>query len=79
MAGHSKWSNIKRRKNSQDQKKAKVFSKLSRLISATVRETGSSDLQSNSRLRTLVDRAKAANMPKKNIQRALKNGQEGNM
>jgi len=71
MSGHSKWENIKRAKGVQDQKRGKIFSKLSRLIVAAVAEGGSDDPQFNPKLRMAIDRAKAENMPKDNISRAI--------
>lgn len=72
MSGHSKWANIKRRKESQDQKRGKVFSKLSRLITIAVKEGNSADPETNPRLRMAIEKARAENMPKENIHRALK-------
>lgn len=74
MAGHSKWANIKNRKGAQDAKKGKVFSQLSKLIKAAVKEGGSGDPNSNPGLRVILDKARAANMPKDNIQRAIDRG-----
>jgi len=71
MSGHSKWANIKRRKEAQDQKRGKIFSKLARLIAVAVREGGSPDPAANAKLRLAIERAKAENMPKENIQRAI--------
>ena len=76
MAGHSKFKNIMHRKGAQDKKRAKIFSRLGREISVSVK-AGGSDLDSNIRLRSAVNAAKALNMPKDNIQRAIKKG-EGN-
>lgn len=74
MAGHSKWNNIKNRKNAVDAKRGKVFSQISKLIRAAVCEGGSDDPQFNPTLRTVLDKARAANMPKDNIQRAIDRG-----
>ncbi|WP_026700430.1 YebC/PmpR family DNA-binding transcriptional regulator [Salibacterium aidingense] len=71
MAGHSKWHNIKRRKESQDAKRAKVFTKLSKEIFAAVRE-GGDDPHTNLRLRMAVTKAKAENIPSDNIERTIK-------
>lgn len=73
MAGHSKWANIKHRKGAADAKRAKVFTRLTKelIISAKL---GGSDENSNPRLRSAVIKAKAANMPKDNIDRAVKKG-----
>ncbi|MFC5713540.1 YebC/PmpR family DNA-binding transcriptional regulator [Thalassorhabdus alkalitolerans] len=78
MAGHSKWNNIKRRKESQDTKRAKVFTKISTEIFAAVRESGD-DPQTNLRLRLALSKAKAENMPNDNIERTIKKalGEEG--
>lgn len=73
MAGHSKWHNIKRKKEAQDKKKAAKFSKLSKLIMVEARE-GGGDPDKNPSLRTLIDKAKDADMPKDNIERAIKKG-----
>ena len=75
MSGHSKWANIKHRKESQDQKRGQVFSKLARAIAIAVKDGGSTDPEANAKLRTLIQQAKEANMPKDNIQRAIEAGQ----
>lgn len=71
MAGHSKWANIQHRKNAQDAKRGKVFTKFVREIMVAAR-SGGSDLNSNSRLRLVVDKALTANMTKDAIERAIK-------
>ncbi len=71
MAGHSKWANIKHRKGAQDAKRGKIFTKLIKEISVAVKE-GGEDISSNPRLRTAIQNAKGANMPKENIDRAIK-------
>ena len=76
MAGHSKFKNIMHRKGAQDKKRAKEFSRLVKEISVSVK-SGSSDPELNVRLRSAIRTAKALNMPKDNIQRAIKKG-EGN-
>ncbi len=76
MSGHSKWANIKRRKGAQDQKRGQVFSKLARAIAIAVKEGGSASPEANAKLRTLIQQAKEANMPKENIQRAIEAGQK---
>ena len=76
MAGHSKFKNIMHRKGAQDKKRAKVFSRLGREISVSVK-TGGPDPESNIRLRSAISAAKSINMPKENIERAIKKG-EGN-
>ena len=76
MAGHSKFKNIMHRKGAQDKKRAKVFSRLGREISVSAK-IGGADPESNIRLRSAINAAKALNMPKDNIERAIKKG-EGN-
>jgi YebC/PmpR family DNA-binding regulatory protein len=73
MAGHSKWANIKHRKGAQDAKRGKIFTKLIKEITISAR-IGGADLEANARLRLAVDKAKQANMPKDNIERAIKKG-----
>ncbi|MFC1894901.1 YebC/PmpR family DNA-binding transcriptional regulator [Candidatus Dependentiae bacterium] len=73
MSGHSKWSTIKHKKAKEDAKRGKVFTKLIREITVAARE-GGGDLAANARLRVVVDKAKAANMPQDNIVRAIKKG-----
>ena len=70
MSGHSKWSTIKRQKGAADAKRGQLFTKLAREISVAARQ-GLPDPDSNSRLRLAVDRARAASMPKENIERAI--------
>ncbi len=74
MAGHSKFKNIMHRKGAQDKKRAKVFSRLGREISVAVK-VGGDDVESNIRLRSAISSAKNLNMPKDNIERAIKKGQ----
>ena len=71
MAGHSKWANIQHRKKAQDAKRGKIFTRLIREITVAARE-GGGDIDTNPRLRLAVDKANAANMPKDNIERAIK-------
>ncbi|PPR35706.1 MAG: putative transcriptional regulatory protein [Alphaproteobacteria bacterium MarineAlpha6_Bin4] len=73
MAGHSKFKNIMFRKGAQDKKRAKIFAKLGREIQIASKH-GGVDPDSNHRLRTAIDAAKAANVPKDNIERAIKKG-----
>lgn len=73
MSGHSKWSTIKRKKAAEDAKRGQVFTRLARELVLAARE-GGGDPESNVRLRLAIDRAKAANMPKDNIERAIKRG-----
>lgn len=73
MAGHSKWSNIKRRKEAQDQKRGKIFMRHAREIYIAAKE-GGGDPDVNAALRLAIDRARAVNMPKDNIERAIQKG-----
>jgi YebC/PmpR family DNA-binding regulatory protein len=73
MSGHSKWSTIKRKKGVADAKRGAVFTRLAREIAIAARE-GGSDIDSNFRLRLAVDKARGQNMPKDNIERAIKRG-----
>ncbi len=73
MAGHSKWANIKHRKGAQDAKRGKVFTKLIKEITVAAK-IGGGDMETNPRLRLAVDKGKQANMPKDNIDRAIKKG-----
>jgi YebC/PmpR family DNA-binding regulatory protein len=74
MAGHSKWNNIKNRKGAADAKRGKIFSALSKLIKSAVKEGKSGDPNHNPTLRLIIEKAKAVNMPKENIQRAIDRG-----
>jgi len=74
MAGHSKWNNIKNRKGAQDTKRAKVFGDIAKLIRIAVKEGGSGDPKFNPGLRLLLDKARSANMPSANIDRAIQRG-----
>ena len=80
MSGHSQFKNIMYRKGAQDAKRAKVFSKISREITVAVKE-GGADANSNARLRSALISARAENMPKDNVDRAIKKalGGEGNV
>lgn len=71
MSGHSKWNNIKRKKEATDGAKAKVFTKIGREIAVCVKE-GGGDPNNNSKLRDLIAKAKANNVPNDNIERAIK-------
>ncbi len=73
MSGHSKWANIKRTKAAKDAKRSALFTKLANLITVAAREKGG-DPDSNFTLRMAIEKAKAANMPKDNIERAIKRG-----
>ena len=76
MSGHSKWNNIKRKKEKTDGARAKVFTKIGREISVAVRE-GGGDPNSNSKLAALISKAKANNVPNDNIQRIIKRAEGG--
>ncbi|MFC2037830.1 YebC/PmpR family DNA-binding transcriptional regulator [Chloroflexota bacterium] len=73
MSGHSKWSTIKRKKAATDAKRGQIFTKLGKEIAIAARE-GGPDTETNFKLRLVVDKAKAANMPKDNIERAIRRG-----
>lgn len=73
MSGHNKWSTIKHKKGAADAKRGKIFSKLIKEITIAAR-MGGGDIEGNPRLRTAVLAARAANMPKENIERAIKRG-----
>jgi YebC/PmpR family DNA-binding regulatory protein len=73
MSGHSKWATIKRKKGAADAKRGQVFTRLTREIVLAARE-GGADVDSNFRLRLAIERARAQNMPKENIERAVKRG-----
>jgi len=73
MSGHSKWSTIKRKKTAEDAKRGKIFTRIAREITIAARE-GGGDPGTNPSLRLAVDKARAANMPKDNIERAIKRG-----
>ncbi|MEA3459453.1 MAG: YebC/PmpR family DNA-binding transcriptional regulator [Chloroflexota bacterium] len=72
MSGHSKWSTIKHKKAAKDARRGQLFTKLVREITIAARED--SDLETNFQLRLAIDKAKEANMPKENIERAIKKG-----
>jgi len=73
MSGHSKWSSIKHKKAATDAKRGKIFTKVIKEITVAAR-MGGGDIETNPRLRTAVQAAKAENMPKDNIERAIKKG-----
>lgn len=79
MSGHSKWSTIKRQKQSTDQARGQLFTKLANAITVAVKEGGSDDPAANIRLRLMMDKARTANMPKSNIERAIQraHGKDG--
>ena len=72
MSGHSKWSTIKRKKEKTDGARAKVFTKIGRELAVAVREGGSADPASNSKLKDCIAKAKANNVPNENIERIIK-------
>ncbi len=76
MSGHSKWASIKHKKGAADAKRGKIFSKLAKQIAVAAKDSGA-DLTMNFGLRLLVDKAKKANMPKDNIERAISRGSGG--
>ncbi|MDZ4770599.1 MAG: YebC/PmpR family DNA-binding transcriptional regulator [Chloroflexota bacterium] len=73
MSGHSKWSTIKRKKGAEDAKRGKIFTRIARDIAVAARE-GGGDESMNPRLKLAIFKAKAANMPKDNIDRAIQRG-----
>ncbi|MFA6511773.1 MAG: YebC/PmpR family DNA-binding transcriptional regulator [Patescibacteria group bacterium] len=73
MSGHSKWSTIKRQKGAADNKRGNLFTKLARVITLAVQESGK-DPEMNFRLRIALDQARQANMPKDTIERAIQRG-----
>ena len=73
MSGHSKWSSIKHKKGATDAKRGKIFTKIIKEISVAAR-LGGGDIDANPRLRTAVLKAKSVNMPKDNMERAIKKG-----
>ncbi|MBQ3663583.1 MAG: YebC/PmpR family DNA-binding transcriptional regulator [Clostridia bacterium] len=72
MSGHSKWANIKNKKEKTDAQRGKVFTKIGREIAIAVKEGGGPDPVNNSKLRDVIAKAKAANMPNDNINRSIK-------
>ena len=72
MSGHSKWSTIKRKKEKTDNARAKIFTKIGRELAVAVREGGSADPSVNSRLKDVIAKAKANNVPNDNIERIIK-------
>ena len=71
MSGHSKWANIKRKKESADAKRANIFSKIGKELTVAVKVGGSADPNVNSKLRDVISKAKANNMPNDNINRCI--------
>ena len=72
MSGHSHWATIRRKKGASDAKRGQIYTRLTREIAMAVREGGSGDVDSNFRLRLAVEKARSQNMPKDNIDRAIK-------
>ena len=72
MSGHNKWSTIKNKKAKTDAAKGKIFTKIGREIVIAVKTGGSADPALNSKLKDVIAKAKAANMPNDNIQRSIK-------
>lgn len=72
MSGHSKWANIKNKKEKTDAQRGKIFTKIGREIAIAVKEGGGADPANNSKLRDVIAKAKAANMPNDNINRSIK-------
>ena len=77
MSGHNKWSTIKQKKGKNDAARAKIFTKIGRELMVAIRDGGSADPAVNSRLRDCIAKAKAANVPNENIERAIKKAQGG--
>jgi transcriptional/translational regulatory protein YebC/TACO1 len=75
MSGHSKWSTIKHQKGLKDKRRGALFSKMAKAISIAARE--GPDSESNFKLRLAIDKAKEANVPKTNIERAIASGSRG--
>ncbi len=75
MSGHSKWANIKHRKGAQDAKRGKIFTRITKEIQIAVKE-GGADPETNPRLRLAVQNARSVNMPKDNVNRAIKKASE---
>jgi len=73
MSGHSHWAGIKHKKSITDAKRGKIFSKISRLISMAAKEKGG-DPETNPKLKLAIEKAREANMPKDNVEKAIKRG-----
>lgn len=74
MSGHSKWNNIKNKKGTQDAKRSKIFTQISRNISTAVRTSGAADPDSNPSLRMAMEKAREANMSNEHVKRAIDRG-----
>ena len=77
MSGHSRWSNIKRKKEKTDAQKGKIFTKIGREISVAVKQ-GGADPNSNSKLKECITKAKSFNVPNDNIEKIIKKAASGN-
>lgn len=78
MSGHSKWAQIKRQKGVADIKRGQIFTKLAKAVTIAVRDGGGiADPNQNFKLRLVIDKARAVNMPKENIERAIEKGKGG--
>ncbi|MBP3414779.1 MAG: YebC/PmpR family DNA-binding transcriptional regulator [Clostridia bacterium] len=77
MSGHSKWSTIKRKKEKTDSQRAAIFTRIGREMQVAIREGGGPDPESNFKLRDCIAKAKAANVPNDNIERAIKKAAGG--
>ena len=77
MSGHSKWNNIKHKKEKSDAAKAKIFTKIGKEMCVAIK-AGGPDPNNNSKLRDLIAKAKANNVPNENIQRTIKKFSENN-
>ncbi|MDR2734944.1 MAG: YebC/PmpR family DNA-binding transcriptional regulator, partial [Spirochaetota bacterium] len=73
MSGHSKWASIKHKKGAIDAKRGQIFTKVIKEITVAAR-MGGGDINSNARLRAAIERAKASNMPRDTMERAVKKG-----
>lgn len=71
MAGHNKWNNIKNRKGAQDQRRSKAFFDVAQMVRSAVKQGQNPDAETNPALRLALEKARAINMPKENIQRAI--------
>ncbi len=74
MSGHSHWAGIKHKKGIADAKRSQIFSKLAKELTIAAKESGGGDPMANPRVRTVIEKAKEANMPSENVERALKKG-----
>lgn len=77
MSGHSKWANIRVKKTAEDKKRSAIFTKMAKLILVAVKMGGGTDVNQNSQLKSVIDRAKQVNMPKDSIERVLQKFDKG--